>query len=537
MSTGTPVDYGPELEATVTRAREELGEGATRWAAIRHAEEEGGPEVSLALASCRFDRAHEIANRAVAPPSVKRRIGDQIDKLLTHRVLGPLLLFAVMWVVFRLVTDVAAPYVDWLDATLTGTIGPWISAGLGVVGLGGGSIESFLVDGVLGGVGGMLAFVPVIGILYIALGVLEDSGYFARAAYLTDRLMGPVGLPGKSVLPLVVGFGCNVPALLATRVLERPRDRLLTGLLIPFVSCTARLPVYVLLAAALFPGWEGGVVLSMYVMSVAAVFLVGLFLRHTLMRGSERAPFVLELPPYRRPSARTVWRQTKQRTGSFIRKAGTVILAASVVVWLFLAIPVRGEGTFGDTPLEDSLFGAAAGSVSVVFAPAGFDSRELSGALAAGFVAKEIVVSTVYQTVGVEEEGATEEEATPGFGEGLADVGLGFLTATRDAVLAIPGIVGIDLTGDDEGDSANEGRVATALKGLFEESSGGHPQAAAAAFMAFVLLYVPCVATVATFGREFGKKWAGLSVGLSMVVAWLVAVAVFWSAVGLGAVL
>lgn len=527
----TLVDYGPQIESALA----DRDTGQSRWAAIRTLEDTGDTDtdVALTMAERRFTRAHELAARAVAPPSALHRLGDRIDHVVTHRIGGPIVLFAVMWIVFRLVTDVAAPFVDWIDATLTGVVGPWLSAGLGTVGLGGSWVENLVVDGVLGGVGGMLAFVPVITILYVVLGVLEDSGYFARAAYLADKALAPVGLPGKSVLPLVVGFGCNVPALLATRVLERRRDRLLTALLVPFVSCTARLPVFVLLASVLFPGWEGSVVLGLYVLSVAAVFAVGLGLRHTLMRGTERAPFVLELPPYRRPSWRTVWTQTRQRTASFIRKAGTVILAASIVVWFFLAIPVRGDDGFGDVDLDDSLFGATAESIGVVFAPAGFAAPELSGALAAGFVAKEIVVSTIYQTAGGEEEDAVAE-ATPGPVEGLVDTGVGLAVAARDAALAIPGIVGIDLVGAE--DEAATGSLAANLTRIFDESSGGHPQAAAMAFMVFVLLYVPCVATVATLGREFGNRWALFSVGLSMVVAWVAAVAVFWAGVALGGV-
>ncbi|MGE3287027.1 MAG: ferrous iron transport protein B [Pseudonocardia sp.] len=526
----TLVDYGPRIEAALATR----DDGESRWSAIRRLEDGSATDadVALTMAERRFSRAHELAARAVAPPSKLHRFGDRVDHVVTHRIAGPLVLFAVMWIVFRLVTDVAAPFVDWIDATLTGVVGPWLSAGLGAIGLGGTWVEALVVDGVLGGVGGMLAFVPVITVLYIVLGLLEDTGYFARAAYLADKALAPVGLPGKSVLPLVVGFGCNVPALLATRVLERKRDRLLTALLVPFVSCTARLPVFVLLASVLFPGWEGSVVLALYILSVAAVFAVGLGLRHTLMRGTERAPFVLELPPYRRPSWRTVWAQTRQRTASFIRKAGTVILAASIVVWFFLAIPVRGGGTFGDVELDDSLFGATAEAVGVVFAPAGFDAPELSGALAAGFVAKEIVVSTIYQTVGGEDGAAEAVQETPGLIEGVAGAGLGLAVATGDALLAIPGIVGIDLVGGE--DEAAPGSLATSLTQIFEESSGGHAQAAAMAFMVYVLLYVPCVATVATLGREFGKRWALFSVGLSMTVAWVAAVVVFWLGVGLG---
>jgi ferrous iron transport protein B len=548
----TPVDYGPEIESALRDVRDVLDPTATRWTAVRFLDgdpqlreavagrpggadvvagrdalddrlgREEGLDLSLALAEYRFARARELAARA-APATGAHRLGERFDRIATHRVAGPLLLFTVMYLVFRLVTDVSAPYVDWIDAVLTGSVGPWAAAGLGAVGLGGTWVEHLAVDGIIGGVGGMLAFVPVIAVLYVVLGLLEDSGYLARAAYLTDRAMSPMGLPGKGVLPLVVGFGCNVPALLAARVMDRPRDRLLTALLVPFVSCTARLPVYVLLAAALFPGLEGVVVLALYATSVAAVFVVGVVLRHTLMRGTERAPFVLELPPYRRPSLRTVWTQTRQRSAAFVRKAGTVILGASIAVWFLLAIPVRGDAAFGEVGLDDSLFGASAETVGVVFTPAGFGAPELSGALAAGFVAKEIVVSTIAQTVGT----AAQDEAaeTPGFVEGVTDAGTGLLVATRDAAAAIPAIVGIDLVAAEE--EADDGATGAALRAVFDESSGGHPQAAAAAFLVFVLLYVPCVATVATFAHEFGRKWAGLSIALSMVVAWLAAVGVF----------
>jgi ferrous iron transport protein B len=328
------------------------------------------------------------------------------------------------------------------------------------------------------------------------------------------------------------------------------------------------LPVYVLLAGAMFPGSEGAVVFALYLTSIAVVFLVGLVLRHTLMRGSERAPFVLELPPYRRPSARTVWTQTRQRSAAFVRKAGSVILLAAIVVWVLLAVPVRGDATFGEVAQQDSLFGAAAGITTPVFVPAGFGSPELSGALAAGFVAKEIVVSTMRQTIGgspAEDTGSDEsgsdesgsdesgsdesgsdesgsdeagsdesgsdesgsDQTGPGFVRGLADVGGGLVRAVGDAVLAVPGIVGLQLGGAADEDVNPSTDTDHALQRVFAASSGGHGQAAAAAFLVFVLLYVPCLATVATFGREFGRRWAALSVTLSLVVAWLAAVGVF----------
>lgn len=491
----------------------------------QHLQQERGVDLSLALAERRFARAQHIAARVVSSTGLDRRqIGERIDRIVTHRIFGPLVLLGVMWVVFRLVTDFARPFVDWIDATLSTTAGPWVASGLTAVELGGGWVERLAVDGILGGVGGMLVFVPVIVLLYLVLGVLEDTGYLARAAYVTDRALEPIGLPGKSVLPLVVGFGCNVPALVATRILDRPKDRLLTGLLVPFVSCSARLPVNVLLAAAMFPGREGIVVFALYLISVAAVFVIGLVLHYTLMRGAERAPFVLELPPYRRPSWRTVWSQTRQRSAAFIRKAGTVILGASIVVWFLLASPVCGDAGFGQVPQKDSVFGAVAGTASPAFNPAGFGAPELSGALAAGFVAKEIVVSTINQTVGGGSDGSSGQTVGPGAVGGLADTGWGLVRAAGDALRTIPGIVGINLDGSDDN---NDRRVTAPLRQLFDRTSGGHPQLAAAAFLVFVLLYVPCLATVATFGREFGMRWAAFSVVLSLVIAWLAAVVVF----------
>ena len=242
---------------------------------------------------------------------------------------------------------------------------------------------------------------------------------------------------------------------------------------------------------------------------------------------------------------RTVWSQTRQRSASFVRKAGSVILLAAIVVWVLLAVPVRGgqddRAQFGEVALQDSLFGAVAGITTPVFTPAGFGTPELSGALAAGFVAKEIVVSTMRQTIGggapdnadsdnadsdnAASANADSQAAGPGFARGLADVGGGLVRAVGDAVLAVPGIFGLHLGGPSDEDVNPS--TDQALQRVFAESSGGHAQSAAAAFLVFVLLYVPCLATVATFGREFGRRWAALSVTLSLVVAWLAAVGVF----------
>ena len=358
--------------------------------------------------------------------------------------------------------------------------------------------------------------------LYVTLAILEDTGYMARAALVMDRAMRAIGIPGKAFLPMMVGFGCTVPAIYATRTLDSGRDRLLTGLLVPFMSCSARLPVYVLLASIFFASGAGTVVFAMYVLGVIVAVLVGLALGRTMLRDDDPAPFVMVLPDYRLPNVRTVWTLVKHRTWAFIEGAGTMILAASVAVWLLLAIPVGG-GSFGDTEVGDSAFGAVAGVVAPVLDPLGLGEWEQAGALMSGFVAKEVVVSTMSQLYG---GGGDEEadEASPGFVEDLREIGSSFLEASWDTVRAVPGVFGLDFTDvEDTTSTAVDDRI----RESFEESGGGRGALAALAFMVFVLLYTPCVAAVAAFRQEFGTRWMLVSVFGQLGIAWLAALLVF----------
>ena len=217
-----------------------------------------GDDIDVALADCRYRFVHELVGDAVARPNGRRiSTSDKIDRVVTHPVFGIPIFLALMWVVFKVTADVSAPYLDWIDAVISGPITQWAIGLLSLLGLSGTWFESLIVDGVIAGVGGVLVFVPVLMSLYLTLALLEDSGYMSRAAMVMDRLMGKLGLHGKSFLPLVVGFGCTVPALYATRTLDNQRDRILTGLLVPFMSCSARLPVYVLFAAIFFPALRG----------------------------------------------------------------------------------------------------------------------------------------------------------------------------------------------------------------------------------------------------------------------------------------
>ncbi|MFQ3682554.1 ferrous iron transport protein B [Roseiflexus sp.] len=485
-----------------------------------------GDDLDVALVDQRYRFVHTIAKQAVRRPSVSPvTFSDRIDRVVTHRWLGIPIFMAVMWVVFKLTTDVASPFVDWLDSVVSGPVSRWMVALLALSGADGGWIESLVIDGVVAGVGGVLAFVPVLLMLYFALAVLEDSGYMARAAFVMDRLMRALGLHGKSFLPMIVGFGCSVPAIYATRTLDSRRDRILTGLLVPFMSCSARLPVYVLIAMIFFPAQAGQVIFGLYLAGIVVAVGMGALLRRTLFRHQPQAPFVLELPPYRTPTLRGVWRQMWERTSAFIRKAGTIILATSIVVWLLLAIPVGGEGRFADTPVDQSAFAAVANGAAPVFAPLGFGRWETSGALVTGLIAKEVVVGALAQVYGSGEAEVAPSDEPVTFVEDLTVIAGGFGAAIGDALRALPGVIGINLVEAADKPTAEE--LASAIRAGFMTSSGGHGALAALAFLVFVLLYTPCVAALAANRHEFGASWMLISLLGQFAIAWLAAFIVF----------
>jgi ferrous iron transport protein B len=395
-------------------------------------------------------------------------------------VLGPLLFLLVMWGVFEATTTIAAPLQDALGTLVSGPVtsaGRWL---FGLVGLSGSWGEGLVLDGLVAGVGMLLTFVPLMAIMFALLALLEDSGYMARAAVVTDRVMRAIGLPGKAFLPLVVGFGCNVPAISATRVLSDARHRVMTALLVPFTSCSARLTVYVLVASTFFPAHAGTVVFGMYLTSILFVVGVGLVLRRTLWRTVGQDPLVLDLPAYQRPTLRLTAAVTWLRVRGFLRTAGGIIVVTVTLVWLLQAIPVHG-GPFGAVAPEDSLFAAAARTVAPVFSPAGFGEWHTVGALVVGFVAKEAVLTSWAQTYAA---------ADPT--QGLAP----------DALQAH-------------------------VHAAFTASSGGAVAAAVFAFLVFLLAYTPCVATVAAQRREIGTRWMLVGIALQLGVAWTVATAVF----------
>jgi ferrous iron transport protein B len=412
------------------------------------------------------------------PARVRRTWSDRVDSVLLRPWVGIPVLLGVMWALFQLVTAAAAPLMNAVSVAVNGWFGGlvqgWLSGAPAWVG-------GFVVDGLLAGVATVLSFAPLIAIMFVAVALLEDSGYLARAAFVADRAMRRLGLDGRAVLPLVVGFGCNVPALAATRTLPHSRQRLLTGLLIPLTSCTARLTVYLMLAAVFFPNDAGTAVFAMYVLSALLVVGVGLLLRRTAFRDLQREPFVVALPAYQRPRLRAIGTSAWVRVWSFVRKAGSIIVATLAVVWVLMAIPATGGHAVAEVPVQDSVYGRVADGISPVFAPAGFGDWHASSALMTGFVAKEVVVGSMAQTFAVAEPT----------------------------------------------DPSQPGDLATQLRATFDRTSGGAPGAAAFAFMVFVLAYTPCVATMAEQARLFGRRWTAVAVGAQLALAWVLAVAAF----------
>ena len=418
--------------------------------------------------------------------TMRRSATEAADRVLLHPIVGPLIFFGVMWLVFQITTTVAAPIQGWLDAVISGPITDSAQSLIGALGLGGTIVADLVINGVIAGVGMVLTFVPLMAIMFVLLSLLEDSGYLARAAVVVDRAMAAIGLPGRAFLPLIVGFGCNVPAITATRVLGSARERIMTCLLIPFTSCSARLTVYVMVASTFFPAHAGTVVFIMYLVSIALVIGVGLLLRSTLWRKVGREPLLLDLPTFHVPQPRLIVSATWMRLRGFLQTAGTIILLTVVAVWALQSTPAPGQpGNFGEVAVADSVYAATADAVAPVLAPAGLADWHTAGALITGFVAKETVVSSWAQTYSLDDPSA--------------------------------------LSAEDQGHSP----LGLALRETFAESSGGHPIAAAWAFLIFLLAYTPCVSTLAVQVREMGWRWTGFGVALQLGIAWLLATGVF----------
>ncbi|MCX6843558.1 MAG: ferrous iron transport protein B, partial [candidate division WOR-3 bacterium] len=347
-----------------------------------------GGDIESHIIRQRFAFVRGLVRECVRQPAGPvQTVSDRIDRVVIHPWLGIPLFLLLMGLAFMLVFRLGAPLSGLIDAGFT-RLGTGLVAALTAVHAPE-WVGSLLADGLVGGIGSVLVFVPNIALLFLAISVLEDSGYMARAAFVMDRLMHAMGLHGKSFIPLIMGFGCCVPAVLATRSLDSRKDRLLTIMIVPLMSCSARLPIYTLFAAAFFPRRQWLVVLSLYVLGIVLAIIVARVLRSLLFKG-ETTPLIMELPPYHAPVLKHLLRSTGRRTWFFVRKAGTVIAAAVVLLWILARLPWGA-----DYASQQTLIGRIGTLLAPVFAPAGFGFWQAAVALVAGIVAKELVVSTL----------------------------------------------------------------------------------------------------------------------------------------------
>ncbi len=396
----------------------------------------------------------------------KKSFTEKFDDIAMNKFLGIPLFFTVMFFVFQLTFRLSAPIMEWIEK-IFGMFSETVSTFLIYWGAPGWLI-SFLTDAVIGGVGGVLTFVPLIGILFLLIALMEDVGYMSRVAYIMDKFMHKIGLHGKAFIPLILGFGCNVPGIMATRILENKKDRLLTILISPFISCGARLPVYALFTGVFFAKHQGLIIFSIYMLGILMAIIAG-FIFKKFMFKKLSSPFVIELPSYRMPTMKGVVIHVWEKVWSFVRKAGTVILFFSIIIWVLASFPVGVEYAS-----SESVIGTIGQAVSPVFRPLGFDNWQSSVALLFGFVAKEVVVGT-----------------------------FGTLYGTVD----IGNSVGVSLS--------------DALQNDFSPLS-------AYAFMVFVLLYVPCVAVLAVVKKETNSwKWPLFLASYTTIIAWVVAFIVY----------
>jgi ferrous iron transport protein B len=490
-----------ESDEEVCRKVSESGAGSNAILAqadksIRHLEGVYDDAPAVIMAEARYGFISGACQEAVQSTVQSRHdASDLIDKVVTSRLLGIPVFLALMWAVFQLTFKLGESPMGWIESGFE-----WLGGAVASV-LPEGLLQSLIVDGIIGGVGGVLVFLPNILLLFLAIAFLEDSGYMARAAFIMDRLMHKIGLHGKSFIPLLLGFGCTIPAVMATRTLENRRDRLVTILVAPLMSCGARLPVYILLTGAFFGAQAGNVIFSLYMLGIILAIVMAKVFRKFLLPGPS-TPFVMELPPYRVPTLKGILIHMWERAGLYLKKAGTIILAISVVIWALSAFPRRLElradyetrmgaaateeaaagleEEFSAVQLERSYAGKIGHAIAPALKPIGLGDWRIGTALFAGLGAKEVVVSTMGTLYSL---GETDEESE-------------------------------------------------ALRGALKQD---YNKLQAYALMVFVLLYIPCVAAVAVIKRETNSwGWAGFSVLYTTALAWVVSLVVYQGGMLLG---
>ena len=399
-----------------------------------------------------------------------------IDRVLSNKYIGFPIFFLLLYVMFETTFSLGQYPMDWIE-WFVGWVGEKLSTTMPE-----GPLKAMLIDGVVGGVGSVIVFLPQILILYFFISLMEDSGYMSRAAFIMDKLMHKMGLHGKSFIPLIMGFGCNVPAVMATRMIESRRSRIITMMILPFMSCSARLPIYIMIAGTFFSlQYRSWVLLSLYAIGILISVVVSKLFSSYVIKG-EDTPFVMELPPYRWPTPKAIWRHTWDKGKEYLKKMGGIILVASIIVWALGYFP-HNESLSPEQQQEQSYIGRMGKTIEPLFTPQGFNWK-LDVSLLAGVGAKEIVASTI-----------------------------GVLYS------------GDDSFGDDEEFSEDNERY-THLRQLMQRD--GITPLSAYAYLIFILLYFPCIATIVAIKNETGSwRWASFAAAYTTVVAWLVSFAVY----------
>ena len=397
-------------------------------------------------------------------------LSHAIDSIITHRILGYPIFILLMWLMFYCTFRLGAYPQEWIESLVT-ALGSLFEQLLP-----NGILKDMICDGIIGGVGSVIVFLPNIMILYLFISFMEDSGYLAHAAFIMDRVMHKAGLHGKSFIPLVMGFGCNVPAVLSTRIIESRSSRLITAFIIPFMSCSARLPIYIILIGTFFAAYSSWVMLGLYLLGIIVAMATALLLRKVMFK-REEIPFVMELPPYRMPTIKAILSHMWQRCAQYLRNIGGMILVASIVVWLLGYFPRQQEGESTIEHYENSYIGRIGRFCEPAFEPLGLNWKS-SVSLLSGVAAKELMVST-----------------------------LGVLYSNND------------------NDQENPAQLKANL-----QKSGDFTTPSALALLIFTLLYLPCVGTISAIGSESGWKWAIGSAIYSTTVAWLLAFVVYHTA-------
>lgn len=405
-----------------------------------------------------------ILSEAITKKDAIVPLSEKVDGIVTNRYLGMPIFLLLMYCMFMLTFDwLGTPLSNALDSLITGPVTGIIEKILSLVHASG-FIHDLILQGLVAGVGGVLVFVPQIFILFFFISLLEDSGYMARVALVMDRIMESVGLNGKAFIPMMIGFGCNVPGIMAARTIETPRERLLTILLTPLMSCSARLPVYALFVGGFFAGHKAFIVLSLYVLGIVVALILAKIFSTTLLK-SETSLFVIELPPYRLPQFQSLWRSTWDKGKGFVRKAGTFIFAGSVFIWLLSYVGPNGL----KVDMDHSYLASIGNILAPILKPIGFGTWQAAASLITGFLAKEAIISTMNI----------------------------IYFAPNDA----------------------------SLQGLL---SHYFTPLAAYSFMVFILLYIPCLATVATIYKETGsKKWTAFSIGYALTIAYILSLVIY----------